>query len=57
MNQRFVQILREKFEQGLQAKTGWGKNEVLSLFERCLTDAMSQLYDEASNPWDKGGES
>jgi hypothetical protein len=46
MNQRFVQILREKFEQGLQAKTGWGRNEVLSLFESCLTNAALQLYDE-----------
>jgi hypothetical protein len=45
MNQRFVQLLREKFLQGLKSKTGWGKNEVELLFEQCLADATVECLD------------
>lgn len=45
MNKKFVQILREKFLQGLQAKTGWGKNDVQALFERCLAEAAVECLD------------
>lgn len=45
MNQKFVQLLKEKFLQGLKVKTGWGKNEVESLFERCLAEAAVECLD------------
>ena len=45
MNQKFVQLLRKKFLQGLKTKTGWGKNEVASLFEQCLAEAAVECLD------------
>ena len=45
MNQKFVELLKSKFLEGLEAKTGWGKNEVKSLFERCLAEAAVQCLD------------
>ena len=45
MNQRFVKLLKEKFLQGLKAKTGWGKNEVEALFTQCLADAALECLD------------
>jgi hypothetical protein len=45
MNQRFVQLLREKFLQGLKTKTGWGRNEVELLLEQCLADAAVECLD------------
>jgi len=45
MNQKFVQLLKEKFLQGLKAKTGWGRNEVELLFEQCLAEASVECLD------------
>jgi hypothetical protein len=46
MNKRFLELLRAKFEEGLARKTGWGKNEVLHLFEQCVGDAAVAVLDE-----------
>ena len=45
MNQKFGQLLREKFSVGLQTKTGWGKNEIQALFDRCLAEAAVECLD------------
>lgn len=45
MNQKFIRLLKEKFLQGIQAKTGWGKNEVEALFTQCLADAALECLD------------
>ena len=36
----FVEILREEFEKQLQSKTGWGRNEVLTAFDKACISAM-----------------
>lgn len=33
--------VRELFHAGLRIKTGWGRNEVLTLLDRCITMAVS----------------
>lgn len=45
MNQKFIQLLKEKFFQGLKTKTGWGRNEVTSLFEQCIAEAAVECLD------------
>ena len=43
-------LLETKFKAALQAKTGWGKNEVLELFrevaDATVTELLSQLERE-----------
>ena len=45
MNQRFVTLLRAKFLDGLQAKTGWGRVEIEALFTQCVADAALECLD------------
>jgi hypothetical protein len=45
MNKHFTRLLREKFLAGLEAKTGWGKNDVANLFEYCLAEAAIECLD------------
>ena len=45
MNKRFVELLTEKFSEALNKKTGWGKNEVLVEFQRCVVEAALELLD------------
>ena len=45
MNQKFIQLLKEKFFEGLKTKTGWGRNEVTSLLEQCLAEAAVECLD------------
>lgn len=46
MNKKFIRLLKEKFYVGLQAKTGWGRNDVMALFEQCLAEAAIECLDE-----------
>ncbi len=50
MTQKFIRILREKFTEALQEKTGWGRNDVLALFERCMTDAAAECIADEVMP-------
>ena len=46
MNKEFLKLLREKFVEGLQTKTGWGKNDVENLFDRCCAEAAIECLDK-----------
>jgi hypothetical protein len=45
-HQDLVKKIRGKFWQLLQAKTGWGKNEVVRVFDRACTTVLSAALDE-----------
>jgi hypothetical protein len=41
-----VAKIKEKFKAGLQEKTGWGRNDVWSLFETCVSEAAVEVLDD-----------
>lgn len=42
---QLIDALRSQFTQELQAKTGWGRNEVLQAFERAATATLGELIE------------
>jgi hypothetical protein len=46
MNAKFIALFREKIRQRLQAKTGWGRNDLMLEIEAALADASAELLDE-----------
>lgn len=45
MNLVFINLYREKIKQRLQAKTSWGRNDLLLEIEAALADASAELLD------------
>jgi hypothetical protein len=45
MNKKLLALIKEKFTAGLQAKTGWGRNEILDLYQRCVAEAALEVLD------------
>lgn len=45
MNQQLIALLTEKFTKKLQAKTGWGRNEILMLHQEVVTEAALEILD------------
>ena len=41
----FIHLLRDNFSIRISAKTGWGKNELMMMFERAVIDTMTQTMD------------
>lgn len=41
--------IHELFITGLQTKTGWGRNEVIALHERCVNQALMEAIDDTLN--------
>lgn len=50
MNRKFLALLRKKFAEGLATKTGWGRVEIQSLFDRCAAEAAVEALDQDPNP-------
>ena len=46
MNHRLINIVREEFTKQLQAKTGWGRLEVIACFDRAVFMATTLMLDE-----------
>lgn len=46
MNKKLLAKVREKFEQALKAKTGWGRVELLAAYDQAVTEAVLELLDE-----------
>ena len=46
----FVDLLRTDFYEKLQSKTGWGKNEIISLFEKSVSLSLADLIDRNNPP-------
>ncbi len=47
MNEIFLKNFREKFMAALATKTGWGKNEVAQIFDKCSAEAAVEALDKA----------
>lgn len=47
---QFVSELRKRFQENTSGKTGWGKNELMSEFEKSLTEAMAYAIDQSKEP-------
>lgn len=45
MNEDYIKTIREEFVKELSKKTGWGKNEVLTAFDKAASVAGARLLD------------
>lgn len=45
MNKKLLQRIEEIFQQKLQAKTGWGKNEIMIVYKEAVNEALLELVD------------
>lgn len=45
MNKKLLERIEEIFAAKLEAKTGWGKNEVLVLYKDSVKEALMELID------------
>jgi hypothetical protein len=48
-NQELLRIFREKFNAEMQTKTGWGKNDVMAVFDRTSADAAVECLDNQAD--------
>lgn len=46
MNKRFVELFREEFQLEMDAKTGWGRNDIMAAYDRASAKAALRLLDE-----------
>lgn len=47
MNRKLLNRIRENFQEALQTKTGWGRNEILVAFDQAVAQACLEMLDEA----------
>lgn len=45
MNKKLLDRIKSKFEERLQAKTGWGRNEIIALYNECVTEALLEMME------------
>jgi hypothetical protein len=45
MNKKLLELIKAKFEARLQAKTGWGRNEILAAYNDCVTEALMEMLE------------
>ncbi len=45
MNKKLVELITKKFEQKLQAKTNWGRNEVLAHYRDAVSEALLEMME------------
>ena len=43
---KFVDYLRTEYYKVISAKTGWGKNEIIIAFDKCIGDALINIIDD-----------
>ena len=46
MNKKLIQRIEEIFTQKLQAKTGWGRNDVLIVYKEAVSEAVLEMLDQ-----------
>lgn len=46
MNKKLIERIEQIFNQKLEAKTGWGKNEVKILLKEAIAEAALEFVDE-----------
>lgn len=45
MNKKLIQRIEDIFTDKLKVKTGWGRNEVLSLYKESVNEAVLEFID------------
>jgi len=45
MNKKLVELITKKFEQKLQAKTNWGRKEVLAHYRNSVSEAILEMME------------
>ena len=45
MNKKLLERIAELFEQKLQEKTGWGRNDVLKIYREAVNEAILEILD------------
>ena len=45
MIKKFATLLEEKFVARLQAKTGWGRNDIMVEFSAALSEALIEMLE------------
>ena len=45
MNKKLLERIAELFEQKLQEKTGWGRNDVLKIYREAVNEAILETLD------------
>lgn len=48
MNKKLLDLIKAKFQARLQEKTGWGRNDVISVYEQCVAEACLEILDQQS---------
>lgn len=46
MNKKLLEKIRTKFVEKLQGKTGYGRVELLAIYDSCVNEAILELLDE-----------
>lgn len=49
MNRKLLLKIQDIFHSKLQAKTGWGRNEIMDLYRDSVNEALIEMMDEADN--------
>ena len=45
MNKALLKRIEELFTEKLQAKTGWGRNEILAAYKEAVSEAILEMLD------------
>lgn len=45
MNKKLIDLIRSKFQARLAEKTGWGRNDVMTAYDQCVTEAIIEMLD------------
>jgi hypothetical protein len=45
MNKKILKRIEEIFAEKLQAKTGWGRNEIMQAYRESVNEALMELLD------------
>ena len=49
MNRKLLLKIQDIFHAKLQAKTGWGRNEIMDLYRDSVNEALIEMMDEADD--------
>lgn len=49
MNEKLIKLIEEIFYDKLQAKTGWGRNEIIAAHKSAVAEAVLRRLDEVGD--------
>jgi hypothetical protein len=45
MNKKLLELIKKNFEARLQAKTGWGRNDVMAEFNAAVMESLLEMME------------